>query len=266
MSAKSVRRSLGMRISARSKNSGDRRAALAVSLLMIMLVIGIASALPAPADEPSEIPSSALAQAALEVDAGPPLNSSYGTQTVLNATVIATIEPAEDLNYTWSFIDNSTTVTRYGKLASYVFSETGIYAVDLTVTDMFSNTATDSTTVTVTPKADAGTNRQFREDNPVTLIYLNASRSSSNPEIVTYVWTFTYDGGPVTLTDVDPTYVFWIVGVYEVTLTVVDGDGQSDTDTVQITIPDIIPEFPMLLLPVAGIVILLVGLARRRKQ
>ncbi|HEX7392900.1 MAG TPA: ABC transporter permease subunit [Thermoplasmata archaeon] len=231
MSAKFAGRSLGMRMTRREDSAG-RRAALAVTILIIMLVIGLASAMPAPADEPSGIASTALAQAALEVDAGPPLNNTYGSYAELNATVIATIEPEDDLNYTWSFIDNATTVTRYGKLVNYVFTETGVYAVDLTVTDMFSNTATDSTTVTVTPEADAGTSRQFREDNPVTLIYLNASGSSSNPEIVTYVWTFTYDGAPQTLTGKNASFDFKRPNTYNITLTVTDSNGMVGTDYV----------------------------------
>ena len=174
------------------------------------------------------------------------------------------------LTYTWDFGDGSDYA--FGESVDHVYASAGTYSYTLWVDDGFvlpSHNVSDSASVQVLlpmsdpPVADAGPDQT--ESGGVT-VQFDGSGSSDDVGVVSYTWTFTYDGGPVTLTGVDPTFVFWVVGVYDVILTVVDGDGQSDTDTVQITIPDIIPEFPMLLLPVAGIVILLVGLARRRKQ
>ncbi len=231
MSAKVPGETREVRKSARKEDARSPRAALAFALLLTY-VFGMASALCAPTCGPSAISTSILAQDPLEVDAGPPINNTYGTEVELNATLIETIEPVEDLNFTWSFIDNASSVTLYGTLSHYIFSETGVYAVDLTVRDVFNNTATDSTTVTVTPEADAGTNRQFREDNPVTLIYLNASGSSSNPAIVDYVWTFTYDGQPQTLSGINVSFDFKKPATYNITLTVTDDNGMIGTDYV----------------------------------
>jgi PKD repeat protein len=188
-------------------------------------------------------------------------------------TFTATVTDAdwEDvLTYTWDFGDGSDYAV--GSSVDHAYASTGTYTYTVWVDDGFvlpSHNVTDSGSVQVLlplsdpPVANAGPDQT--ESGGLT-VQFDGSGSSDDVGIVSYTWTFTYDGGPVTLTGVSPTFVFWVVGVYDVTLTVVDGDGQSDTDTVQITIPDIIPEFPMLLLPVAGIVILLVGLTRRRKR
>ena len=203
-----------------------------------------------------------------------PLVDASGTAGVSVAFEAVASDPDGDLLvYTWDFGDGSDLEVVMGDgNITHTYAAAGDYTVTVWVDDQYGlpdHNVTDLASVHITPAlsdppvADAGPDQT--ESGGIT-VQFDGSGSSDDVGIVSYTWTFTYDGGPVTLTDVDPTYVFWIVGVYEVTLTVVDGDGQSDTDTVQITIPDIIPEFPMLLLPVAGIVILLVGLARRRKQ
>jgi peptide/nickel transport system permease protein len=208
----------------------------AVMMLTVVFVLGLTLAAIPHSDAASVRSANVTAQGAVEIDAGAPQNVSYGEPATLNATVIASIVPSEYLNYTWTFIDNATLRTLYGKLTSYEFTETGVYAVDLTVRDIYDNNATDSTTVTVLPAADAGTNRQFREDSPTTLIYLNASRSESYPEIVSYVWTFTYDGQVRTLTGMNVSFDFNKPATYNITLTVTDANGMVGTDYVLVTV------------------------------
>ncbi len=67
---------------------------------------------------------------------------------------------------------------------------------------------------------------------------LDGSASDDNVGVVSYVWSFLYEGDLVELYGVCPTFTFWITGVYEVTLTVKDGSGNVDTDTVSVTVID----------------------------
>jgi len=99
------------------------------------------------------------------------------------------------------------------------------------------------------------------------LVSLNASHSYDDVGIVNYTWTFDYDGSTITLYGRIVDFVFWIEGVYDVTLTVRDTIGQTHSDTVRITVAGMIPEFGSALVPVVGVALLVVvvaGLRRRR--
>jgi peptide/nickel transport system permease protein len=88
------------------------------------------------------------------------------------------------------------------------------------------------------PVADAGENMTVPVWKPV---IFDASGSTDDTGIVNYTWTLE-DGGTVTLFGTNPTYTFGVVGVYNVTLTVQDGEGNSDNDSVFVTVvPDETP-------------------------
>lgn len=87
------------------------------------------------------------------------------------------------------------------------------------------------------PVADAGSDRTEVVN---TTIELNASLSSDNGWIVSYVWEFEDDGTQV-FTDEVVTYMFTIAGSYAVNLTVTDGAGHQDTDMIWIHVADDMP-------------------------
>ena len=140
-------------------------------------------------------------------------------------------------NWTWSFMYDASTVTLYNSTATYTFQVYGIYDVELTVWDEFGGNNSTSFRVTITettaPIAVAGENQTV---DVGTLVSFNATSSTDNVGIVTYVWTFTYDGGTVTLNGPLPTFTFIIPGEYVVTLTVSDLAGNQDSDTLTVTV------------------------------
>jgi len=140
--------------------------------------------------------------------------------------------------------------------------------VTLTVMDTIGQTSSDDVTITVLPDepptADAGPDQVVMGGVEVTF---DGSGSSDDVGIVNWTWTFTYDGNPVELWGPNPVFTFGIEDVYDVTLTVMDRAGQTSTDTVTITVSGMIPEFPALLVPVTGLmVVVLVAFAMRRRK
>ena len=171
------------------------------------------------------------------------------------------------VNYTWNFTDNGVPIEVYGVTASYNFTEVGSHEVTLTVTDGAGHM--NSTTTLVEVVADQPPFAYAGLDQPVMvgdLVQFNGSGSYDDVNIVNWTWTFDYDGSTVVLYGSNPTFIFWIEDVYDVTLTVTDTAGQTSTDMVQITVSGMIPEFPTLLLPVIGLaaVVLVARLRKRR--
>lgn len=170
-----------------------------------------------------------------EVDAGPQINCSYGSAANLIASTTGTIYEITDLNITWTLDDGGVKV-RYGWNVNYTFSQTGNYNVVVLATTPLSHTATDNVTVKVVPFAEAGTNRRVDEGSNLTVITLSASASTSNPPIVSYLWTFNYSGQLVTRDTENFAFDFAKKGVYNITLTVTDANGMAGTDYVTVTV------------------------------
>jgi PKD repeat protein/peroxiredoxin len=126
--------------------------------------------------------------------------------------------------------------TLTGVAPTYVFASPGDYTVTLNVSDAAGNWASDAVTFAVAditpPYADAGISQTTHEALP---FLFNASESTDNMGIVSYVWSF-LDGSVQTLTGVAPTYTFMMPGVYSVTLNVSDAAGNWATDTIAITV------------------------------
>jgi len=121
---------------------------------------------------------------------------------------------------------------------STVVNKTGSHTTTWTRSDRIIETNLWGAIDTRRPVANAGLNQTVYANVKVTF---DASRSTDNVGIVSYTWTFA-DGTPKTLSDVNPTYTFTNVGVYEVTLNVTDAAELWDTDNVTITvIEDTIP-------------------------
>lgn len=143
--------------------------------------------------------------------------------------------------YTWTFVYEGKTETLDGVEASFTFDIVGEYEVTLRVTDAADNWAADMMKVTVKtsgedttpPVADAGEDLEVAVGERATF---DGGGSTDDVGIVSYVWTFSYDGMTQTLEGDRARFTFEIAGDYTVTLTVADGAGNEDTDTLRVQV------------------------------
>ncbi|UCF08484.1 MAG: PKD domain-containing protein [Thermoplasmata archaeon] len=179
-------------------------------------------------------------------EAGPSEDSvNHGTEYAFNGTQ-SSDNSGSIAFYNWSFGDGNYANGTNPKPV-HTYADPGDYVVILTVTDNAGNSATDTITIHVmditNPHADAGPDGMVDEGIPY---QFDGSGSSDDVDIVEYAWDMDVtDGvnwgspdhsGPSL---VDPVHVYDEPGVYTVTLRVMDGDGNWDTDTVNITVADI---------------------------
>jgi len=148
-------------------------------------------------------------------------------------------------SYVWTFTDEAS-VELDGEIVTYVFDNVGTYTITLTVEDPSGNSDTDEVVVTVVapnsaPVADAGADQSVSVGETVTLSAIGSA--DSDGMIVDYTWTFMYDGELMTLTGMEVEFEFEIADTYEVTLTVTDDEGASDTDTVIIIVEGKMTQF-----------------------
>jgi len=186
-------------------------------------------------------------------------------------------DSADSLIVTWDFGDGTVMV---GASVTYQYAQVAVdtdytltvYVDDSFVDPMLSHNVSSSATVTVQPKdtvpptANAGPDQVVMAGETVTF---DGSGSSDNVAVVNWTWTFTWNAMPVTLWGEVVTYVFDSEPAsVVVTLTVEDADGNTNSDTMTVDISGWIPEFPMMLLPVLGTIVMMAALAvfRRRRE
>ncbi|MEM8929083.1 MAG: PKD domain-containing protein, partial [Bacteroidota bacterium] len=162
------------------------------------------------------------------------------------------------VQYEWNFGDGS--ANSFDVNTNHTFTSTGVYNVVLTVTDEIGLTDTDTVTITVSslpnnpPTAVATSN--ISSGNVPLNVDFNASNSNDDNGIVTYLWDF--GDGSATSDLITPMHTYQSIGTFTATLTVTDAQGESDSDTIFITVSDsnggpcpddLINEDPSLVLP-----------------
>jgi PKD repeat protein len=148
------------------------------------------------------------------------------------------LDSLAQLNLTWTFSYNSAPQVMYGETPSFQFLISGQYTVTLTVTDTMGLYTADTMVVTVNapPSANAGPDQGVNVGATVSFDGSSSSDDLDSLAQLNLTWTFTYDGGPITLWGVTPSFDFLISGTYAVTLTVTDSNGLGDTDTMTVTV------------------------------
>ncbi len=150
------------------------------------------------------------------------------------------------VSYEWEFFDGVQLQVLSGETVEHTFSVAGSYPITLMVEDAAGNIGTDDTLTilvrdTESPVAEAGADQEVDEGDEVTF---DSAGSDDNVGIVDYEWTFDYDGAVETLSGAVATFTFEITGVYEVTLTVTDAADNTGTDTVTITVLEVVVNEP----------------------
>jgi len=176
-------------------------------------------------------------------DVAAPVANAGADQTVDEDTVVTfdgsaswDNDPAGITSYTWTFVDE-TPQTLEGKVTTYTFATPGVYIVTLNVTDAVGRWDIDMVVITVVDVtdavADAGSDQTV---DAYTVVSFDASASTDNVGIESYVWTFMENDTLRTLTGANPNYIFVDSDNYTVTLKVTDAAGNWATDTVVITV------------------------------
>jgi peptide/nickel transport system permease protein len=178
--------------------------------------------------------------------AGPVANAGadhtewYGNITRLNASLTTSdVYRLSGLTYNWTIEDNGTrNILRVGApVSQYMFSTTGVFTVNLTVTDPLNRTSSDQVVITVVPKAELGSNRRLDMGTDSLTINFTGSNSEPRDLIVSYQWNITKgDRSYASGTGPFLNYTFPKSGNYTVTLTVTDSRGLSNTQSVSVNV------------------------------
>ncbi len=146
------------------------------------------------------------------------------------------VDPDGDpiVEYRWVFGDGS---EAYGQTVTHAYTAESSYVVTLYATDDRGATGHAETKCQTglanrPPIADAGGPYVGEINQPVTVDGSQSDDPDGDP--LTYTWNYDTTTGPQTGEQVN--FTFDEVGTYEVTLTVEDGNGGSDTVTVEILI------------------------------
>jgi len=147
--------------------------------------------------------------------------------------------------WNWSFEELGVPVYLSGEIVNYSFKEAREYTITLKVTDTTGNSGLKSMVTLdinvrdrTSPIADAGPDQTVSQGTVVTL---DGSSSTDNVGIVSYTWSFTYDGPPRSLTGMIVSWQFDIPGKYSIVLRVEDAAEFTGADTMNVTVLDNIP-------------------------
>jgi PKD repeat protein len=140
-------------------------------------------------------------------------------------------------NYHWDFGDGSKSEKQY---PTHWYNETGTYYVWLTITDSDGEEATTTLAINVienhVPQAKASANI-YSDDAPLTVSF-SGDFIDPDSEKHTFYWFFenTLIAQNSWSSEQHPTHTFWFPGVYEVSFTVTDDTGESDTQNLVICV------------------------------
>ena len=184
--------------------------------------------------------------------AGPDQQVAIGATVLLNADGSVLPVDAQDISYQWQFTtkpQDSTVALHGATLSTAGFTAAdahGIYMVELTITVDGVALPSDSMQVSVSnsdPEANAGVDAFVYSGSSAQL----DGRASSDPDddTLSYQWSFSDPdlGSLDNASSATPTFspAASTEGGVELTLTVSDGHGGSDQDTVVVTVQDNLP-------------------------
>lgn len=163
---------------------------------------------------------------------------TFGEPALFAASGITDNDPSfgDDASYLWTVTD-SIVRTFPGKQLNYTFAHPGRWPVRLTVSDAAGNSATQEFHVTVSdrtpPVLVASVPREALVGQPV---MLNASESTDDVGVVSFVWVVSDPAAPPVLNGRFIPWTFRSPGNYTITLLLSDGEGNAASRVFDITI------------------------------
>ncbi len=144
------------------------------------------------------------------------------------------------VDYAWRFFDGISDIILSGATPSHHFTIPGVYLVTLDVTDGAGLADSDamylSVLETTPPVAEAGPDITCHELEPM---HFDGSGCTDNVGVAEWVWSFNDGSNNVTAYGASASWIFTKPGVYDVTLTALDAAGNLDTDTLVLTVTDV---------------------------
>ncbi|MET0887154.1 MAG: PKD domain-containing protein [Mycetocola sp.] len=139
-------------------------------------------------------------------------------------------------NYLWEWGDGTANTSGTNATPTHVFAAAGTYQVKLTVRD--DDDATHSVTlpveVTAAPANTPPTAAYTFTPTNLSVAFNGSTSTDPGGSIASYSWA--WDDGTPNSTGATPTHVFPAAGSYDVTLTVTDNGGLTDTETKTVTV------------------------------
>ena len=176
--------------------------------------------------------------------AADPAEARTGERVDLSASASGDAETPDDLDYSWDFGNGGSTKDASGERVSHRFDNPGTYDVTLLVTDPQGLTDTDTIQVVVTgdPANEAPTAQlTVKPKSPfitteVTLSGAGSSDAETDAGDLVYEWNFDDGNSPVDATGKTVRTTFRKPGWRQVSLTVTDEGGRSDTVTQRVLV------------------------------
>jgi PKD repeat protein len=166
-------------------------------------------------------------------EAGGPLTVVTG-EPALDGSGSVAGDSSDTLHYEWD-VDDDGDYEVTGATPSYYYTAQGTYNVTLKLSDGDGGVNTDTTTVTVdsdttSPTADIAMTQSSANN---TTVSFDATGSTDNARIIEYQWEF---GDGTTANGATPTHSYDQTGTYNVTVTVTDPAGNTDTKQIEVTV------------------------------
>jgi PKD repeat protein len=193
-----------------------------------------------------------LSKLDMYLDIEPPV-SKPGTDMIVDQHTTVTFNGSSStdnvgvVNWSWEFEYNGSTMLFWGPRFMWKFDLAGKYYVYLTVRDAVDLSDREWVSVFVNdtepPIAEAPNDMSAQQHWTITL---DGGGSHDNVMVVRWTWTVEHDDNVQTLSGKKVDYIVDDAGVYVITLTVEDANGNWDADQFIVTVFDITP--PVLVL------------------